>query len=314
MKKALLISFAAMASLTAAAQDVIDINFTSENFHQVYFADDADWYTTIKVGVYEFFFDIYGAPAEGLVSGQAYTLEDMEPEYSFGIDYTVLEKIAYASVSYVEVQNGDGSKDIDVNILDSNAISYHLVGNWAPSDEPEMIQMPEGLNVIDCVLTCDDMDYGEETFPARLAIDGSDVYLEGCGYVSYFFESAIKGSLTSTGFTFPAGQCVGFGSTSNYFIFGLDMNTLENCDIVFTYNEEVGGYVCESSIYVCQDAAGDLNSYYEIVSNLVLIPSEIVGIEAVKTAETFAAKRMINGKLQIEANGMRYDAAGRRAE
>ena len=313
MKKTLLLSTAMACCLAASAQDnVITVDFESHNYHQTYFADGGDWYTTIMGGDYEFYFDIFG-PDGGLESGKTYTLADMNVEYSFGIDYSVYTQVVYASAEYVETVLEDGSKVINATVVSTEGTTYVFAGTWSPADEPDMIQMPEDLATISCTLSCYDLDYGEESFDARLAFDGSDVYLEGCGYVSYFFKTAIKGTVEADGsLVFPMGQCVGFGSTANYFIYGFSWDTFANQDITFVYNEELASYVCTSEIYVSQGMSDQLTSYYEFISDIILTPSEAVAIQQVNTEAQVPVKRFVDGKVQIRANGLNFDAAGMR--
>ena len=314
MKKSLLLTCALAACSTMAYAEVINIEFTQEGFHQKYYASDGDWYTVIKAEPDEFMFDILG-PADGLVSGQAYTFDDMMQNYSFGIDYTDNTQIKYNSASYTETSNEDGSKTIYAEVDAENGNTYIFTGTYSPSEEPEMIQMPEGLETIDCVLSCYDIDYGDETFDARLAFDGSDVYLEGCGYVSYFFQSVIKGTRQGNILTFPNGQCVGFGSTANYFLFGLDFN-FNLKDVVFTYDADQEAYLAgpEDAIAVCQDAQGDLSTFYELIYNIALTPSEPVAIESVAAEQQLPTKRFHDGKFIINAKGMDFNALGQRVK
>lgn len=313
MKKALLLVAAIAAFGAANAQDdVLNLTFEADGFHQSYFANGGDWYNTIHIGQdYEFYFDIFG-PEEGLESGHVYTLDDMDVEYSWGIDYVLYTQIHYTSAQYQEVVAEDGSKVITATIVSTDGITYNLNGTWAPSDEPDMILMPEGLNTIDCVLTCTDMDYGEQTYESSLAFDGSDVYLEGSCYVSYFFQSAIKGTVDADGsLHFPMGQCVGFGSTTNYFIYGFSFDTFATQDITFAYDPALGSYTCTSDIAVTPGLCDQLTAYYEYIYDIVLTPSTPVAIERVETAAKPAARKMlIDGQLKIEANGRTYNAAG----
>ena len=315
MKKSLLLTFAlaAMSAGTAFADDVVTLTFASTDFHQKYYASDGDWYTVIKSEPYEFMFDILESE-DGLVSGQVYTAADMLTEYSFGIDYTDYTQIKYDAVSYVQVTLEDGSKNVEVEVQGENGVTYIISGIYTPSEEPEMIQMPEGLETIDCVLTCNDLDYGEEAFEAVLAFDGSDVYLEGCGYVSYFFQSVIKGTREGSKLIFPAGQCVGLGSTANYFIYGFSWDTFALQDVIFNYDESIEAYVSESEIVVTPGLTTQLENYYEFISEVVLTPSTPVAIENVKAEQKAAAKRFEDGKVMINANGMNYNAAGIRVK
>lgn len=316
MKKSLLFSCAmavALSASAATASDEVNITFESSSYHQSYFAGDSDWYTTINVGDYEFYFDIIG-PETGLVSGKEYTLDDMIAEYSYAIDYTTVSQLKYASATYKETLNDDGSKEIEAHVVSTDGTTFNLTGIWAPSDEPEMIRMPEDLETIDCVLACEDLDYGPETFEARLAFDGEDVYLESCGYVSYVFQSTIKGTWSGNTLTFPANQCVGFGTTANYFIYGFSWDDFALRDIVFNYDEELAAYVCESEIVVTPGMSTQLSSYYEFISNVVLTPSAPVAIETVATEKQLPAKRLENGRILINAQGKTYDAAGLRVK
>ena len=313
MKQIILLSAAFAAFTVANAQDVINIEFVSNQYYQTDFGG-GEYYTTITIGSdYRFNFDIFSQD-DGLVSGHIYTLDDMDTEFSNGIDYILYQDVYYSSAEYVEYQHEDGSKDIEATVISTEGQTYHLTGSWAPSDEPDMAKMPEGIATISCVLSYKDKEEGERTFESRLAFDGNDVYLEGCCYISNFFKSIIKGTRNADGsLVFPMGQCVGYGSTGNYFIYGFLMDTFVAQDITFTYNDQLEAYECTSDIYVNTGMSDYPNNYYEYFSDIVLTPNEPVAIQQVEAASAATTiKAMHDGSIMIHSNGRTYNAVGLR--
>lgn len=305
MKKFFALAGAVALALTAKAE-VVNLTIDASNFHQNDLGG-GEWYMSFNSSLYDFMIDLY--PEGGVIeSGKVYTLDQMDPEYSFGIDYSVYEQVVFESATYCENVLAEGVKDIAILIEGANGITYSLTGIFDRSEVPTLVDVPEDVDMKDCLISCVDIDYGEETFDGLIGFDGSDVYLNSCGYVSYFFQSSIKGTRDGNTLTFPAGQVVGLGTTGNYFLFGLDEN-LNNIDLVFNYDVEQQMYVAASDMYV---GTGDnLGAYYEWVTDLKVIPSEPVAIETLKTEAQNATKRYIDRQFIISRNGRNYDVTGK---
>lgn len=305
MKKFFALAGAVALALTAKAE-VVNLTIDASNFHQNDLGG-GEWYMSFNSSLYDFMIDLY--PEGGVIeSGKVYTLDQMDPEYSFGIDYSVYEQVVFESATYCENVLSEGVKDIAILIEGANGITYSLTGIFDRSEVPTLVDVPEDVDMKDCLISCVDIDYGEETFDGLIGFDGSDVYLNSCGYVSYFFQSSIKGTRDGNTLTFPAGQVVGLGTTGNYFLFGLDEN-LNNIDLVFNYDVEQQMYVAASDMYV---GTGDnLGAYYEWVTDLKVIPSEPVAIETLKTEVQNATKRYIDRQFIISRNGRNYDVTGK---
>lgn len=90
----------------------------------------------------------------------------------------------------------------------------------------------------------------------NVAIDGSDVYIQGLAY--YFQDAYIKGSLEGTTVTFPASSYVGTDDYGDEYLLGNKYDSSAGVDdvvpIVFAYDESAGtltlttDYILESSI------------------------------------------------------------------
>ncbi len=306
MKKIFFLVSALALTLSAKAE-VVDLTLDANCFHQNNLGG-GEWYMSFNSTYYDFMIDLYPEGGE-IVSGAVYTLDQMDPEYSFGIDYSIYEQVVYESATYTENVLAEGVKEIAIHIEATNGNTYNISGIFDLSEMPSLVEVPDYVEMKDCAITCTDMDYGYEEFPGLIGFDGSDVYLNGCGYVSYFFESNIKGTRQGNTLTFPAGQAVGIGTTGNYFLFGLDEN-LNNTDLVLNYDAEQQAYVAATDMYV--GTGSSLGAYYEWVTDLVVIPMDPVAIETVKTeTEATVAKRYIDGQFIISRNGRNYDVTGK---
>lgn len=177
----------------------------------------------------------------------------------------------------------DGSIYIDewiCRVLSTGSyVGYNLTPYWlggstlTPSDPLTVITFPEGVVATDYVMT-----YDGGSKPVKVAVDGSDVYIQGLS--QYCPEACVKGTKGEDNkVTFPAMQYMGvaYDMTSYFFYEG---------DAVFTYDPETDTYTLEGNVY------GVLgNQYYDgNYTNPVIAPvaekavmpanPEITGLES----------------------------------
>ncbi|MBR4130412.1 MAG: hypothetical protein IKU02_05725 [Bacteroidaceae bacterium] len=140
----------------------------------------------------------------------------------------------------------DGSIYIDewiCRVLSTGSyVGYNLTPYWlggstlTPSDPLTVITFPEGVVANDYVMT-----YNGGSKPVKVAVDGSDVYIQGLS--QYCPEACVKGTKGEDNkVTFPAMQYMGvaYDMTSYFFYEG---------DAVFTYDPETDTYTLEGNVY-----------------------------------------------------------------
>ena len=111
----------------------------------------------------------------------------------------------------------------------------------------------------------------------KVAIDGSDIYIQGLAY--YFRDGWIKGTLNGTTATFASGQLVGEDEYGPEYICGTnDTETLT--DVVFNYNAEDGIMESQTTYILENNTATDLSpyAYWYKPSFSTKEPSKLVGI------------------------------------
>lgn len=94
-----------------------------------FYAESSDVYfkLTDAAGDYSFAFDIFVAEGDSTIEiGKTYTLEDMDANYSYGIDYIKYDYVEYDSVTFVKTLTAEGLAKIDVTILAADSDTYVL--------------------------------------------------------------------------------------------------------------------------------------------------------------------------------------------
>ena len=108
-------------------------------------------------------------------------------------------------------------------------------------EKPDVVVLPEGVTAEEFIMSYQDADGASYAIPAKVAVDGNDVYFQG---ISYFLpETWVKGTKDGNKVTFPSMQYVGdYGTYGSSYAF-------YNGDAVFTYDAEAGTYAAEGEIF-----------------------------------------------------------------
>lgn len=124
---------------------------------------------------------------------------------------------------------------------------YALTPYWVegstltPSEGPQLVVLPEGVEAADYVMSYKDSDGASATTPVKVAVDGNDVYVQGIS--NYIPEAWVKGTKDGNQVTFAANQYVGeYGTYGSSYAF-------YNGDAVFTYDAETESYSATGKIF-----------------------------------------------------------------
>lgn len=105
--------------------------------------NDVQYILTFSEAGLEFYFDIYVADGDkDVVSGQTYTLADMNIDYTAGIFNKTVE-IEIASVTFTKVASADGAYVVTAVVLDKEDNTWTLS---AIKDAPQITEMTLALN------------------------------------------------------------------------------------------------------------------------------------------------------------------------
>lgn len=134
-------SYTIVASATDKNGDVFNFSYSGEAFVPQtynltmtkasfeYYASYSDMYISMNDADenYYFYFDIllpYGQSS--LVSGKTYTLADMDPQYSKGLDFVNQEYVNYASASFTRTDAADGSFTVSAVVVDTKGNTWNI--------------------------------------------------------------------------------------------------------------------------------------------------------------------------------------------
>ena len=153
----------------------------------------------------------------------------------------------YPNDIYIDI-NEDGSLTVEdwlVRVLsggDYDGFSltpYFMPGSTlTPSEAPEVVVAPEGLEFAEYALSYTDYKGSAASGTAAVGIDGDDVYFKG--FSSYIPDALIKGTKDGNTITFAANQYLGSYS-------GYDSYFIE--EAVFTYDAEADTYTATGDVY-----------------------------------------------------------------
>lgn len=136
---------------------------------------------------------------------------------------------------------------------------YYVGGSTlTPADPLKVVELPEGVEVKEYVMTYDD-----GSSPVNVAVDGNDVYFQGMS--SYCSEAWVKGTKDEDNkVTFAAMQYMGeYGSYGSSFFF-------YNGETVFTYDPDADTYSAEGQVFgVLADRYYDGNYTNPVIAPVV---------------------------------------------
>lgn len=115
------------AQVSAYIPQTFDITMTQMDF-QFYSTDGDAYYKLSDTNEdYIFAFDIFVAEGlEDVELGKTYTLADMDPTYSKGIDYILYTNVNYASAEFTKTLDVDGLIQIAAKVVDLKGNIYNL--------------------------------------------------------------------------------------------------------------------------------------------------------------------------------------------
>ena len=106
-----------------------EIPVTIAKVVEKFYAESSDVYfgLTDAAGDYSFAFDIFVAEGDSTIEiGKTYTLEDMDANNSYGVDYIKYDYVDYDSVTFVKTLTPEGLAKIDVTIAATDGDTYVL--------------------------------------------------------------------------------------------------------------------------------------------------------------------------------------------
>ncbi|MBP5258932.1 MAG: hypothetical protein J6Z41_09415 [Prevotella sp.] len=236
---------------------------------------DADIYVQ---GLAYFFEDawIKGTIEEGnaiFPSGQLLGEDGYGSEYLIGSEdgQTVSDNIIFAYDS----EAGTLTATTPLIAESSSATEVLAYGYWeSPAfsktepETPDLVELPDGVESntwyttggkFYCNTNSGFKDYTSQMSTVNVAIDGSDIYIQG---LAYWFEDAwIKGTIEDGNAIFPSGQFVGEDDYGQEFLVGSDDGKTATETIVFAYDSEAGTLTATTSEIIESASATEVVKY-----------------------------------------------------
>lgn len=181
--------------------------------------NDVQYTLTFSEAGLEFYFDIYVADGDkDVVSGQTYTLADMNIDYTAGIFNKTVE-IEIASVSFTKVVSADGAYAVTAVVVDKEGNTWTLSASKAAPQITEMTLALNGTSEIG-------------TYASQIEAADADSAL----YVSFIlWGTDLEGQWTDDDLYYPTLRL----ATETDFIF-YDM---QDIDITVAWSAEQGKYI-----------------------------------------------------------------------
>ncbi|MCQ2289354.1 MAG: hypothetical protein MJZ74_09685 [Muribaculaceae bacterium] len=133
---------AIVASSTTQAQHKVapkadPIEFEATSASAQYYASDGDWFIVLSNGTTGFRFDVVTNSSAPLEFDHTYTLDDMDPGYSwFGPNAN--NAVDYSAATLTPKQGTDGT-DYEANVTLTNGQSYHITYTAGPKQTVEVV-------------------------------------------------------------------------------------------------------------------------------------------------------------------------------
>ncbi len=174
-------------------------------------------------------------------------------------------------------------------------------GGVTPEPEPELVVLPEGVTA-DTWYFAGVADGGDADFEVKVAIDGTDMYIQGLAG-DYLPEAWVKGTISGTTVTFKNGQYLGeYESWSDtYSVYLMGYNSAEEVveDLKLVYDAENSRLTTTQYVLLNTDQTDiALIDYYydvEISKQAPVMPELVVVPEGIEIAEY-----KVNGKQWVE--------------
>lgn len=113
------------------------IEFEATSASAQYYASDGDWFIVLSNGTTGFRFDVVTNSSAPLEFGHTYTLDDMDPGYSW-YGPNAQNAVDYAAATLTPKQGTDGT-DYEANVTLTNGQSYHITYTAGPKQTVEVV-------------------------------------------------------------------------------------------------------------------------------------------------------------------------------
>ena len=259
----------------------------------------------------------YGGQYDMWLGSYQVTMNDNTPVYSFGdIVLTYDEETGVLSTKDRIVTNGKPDE------LYWYSLFYNLVMTPGEVEKPEVVEVPEGLELADYIFKATKNSYDKQdnlvqtpvAMPLKVGIDGNDIYVQGL--CTYLPEAWVKGTLGEGVATFATGQYFGnYGDAYDLFLVGYDNDAHDISDILFEIDAETGTLSTEQDIYInlkqntIYYAAWYTDITMEKVTDLAAVPAdpEISGFAPYDEGERYGSISFVQPLESVEGENLLAD-------
>lgn len=151
---------------------------------------------------------------------------------------------------------------------------------------PDVVTLPEGVEAETWYLSGTDYYGSSFVREVGVAIDGTDIYLQGiCEYLP---QAYVKGTLSGQTATFATGQFYGIYE-NDYKLFFVGMTETDLSDVTFTYDAEKGVLIMDENVMIALTGDAQGNTLYDLNSDVEITrekPEEVLPVEAPEGLQT----------------------------
>ena len=232
------------------------------------------------------------------------------------IVFTYDEETGELSTEDDIVTNGDAS------VISWYSILVDLVMTPGEVEKPEVVEVPEGLELADYIFKATSNSYDKQdnlvqtpvAMALKVGIDGNDIYVQGL--CTYLPEAWVKGTLGEGVATFATGQYFGnYRDAYDLFLVGYDNDANDISDILFEIDAETGTLSTEQDIYInlkqntIYYAAWYTDITMEKVTDVAAVPAdpEITGFAPYDKTEGYGSINFILPLESVEGENLHAD-------
>ena len=236
--------------------------FVADEVEGTYYSSysDIQYILTFTDAMLVFSFDIkLPSGQKDVISGQTYTLADMDEEYTYGA-FNKITEITIVSASFTKVDAADGSYTISATAVDDKSNTWKLSAAGTAPEVPTLVVLPEGAVVEEYAMAFKNYDGDADSKFVNVAVVGNDVYFQGMS--EYMTTAWSKGTKEGNIVTFAANQWQGdyLGSYPCYSFYQAAQ---------FTYDANADTYSATGDVYGLLQYGSD-NYYDGFYTNPVL--------------------------------------------